>query len=200
MEQDLEGIEIVDTGGQGTEKWKEFRKEHVTSTDAPKIEGVSPFGTGEDVLAEKTTDIKDNTHLKQCVQWGSAAETTALYHYCQHRNPREGEVYIVEGTAVDGPVSASPDALIGPEGSVEVKTRGHWTKSFRHLPPDYHMVQMRVMMGVCKRKWCDYVEYIPSLGIKVTRIWHDEHAWQEMRARLVTWWEICLKPMLVIHD
>lgn len=61
---------------------------------------------------------------------------------------------------------ASPDGLVGKEGSIEIKV----PQPLTHLDwiltgdvPKEHIPQLKAVMSCAERKWCDFVSHCPSM-------------------------------------
>ena len=76
-----------------------------------------------------------------------------------------------------GPVGCSPDALVGDDGLLEIKTK------LPHLQlevldndevPSEHIAQIQGQMWVSGRQWCDFVSYWPDLPIFINRVYRDD--------------------------
>ena len=87
-----------------------------------------------------------------------------------------GEALTFPGLVADRSMklAASPDGFVGTEGMVEIKCPV--SRTFYDPIPPYHVAQVVGQMGVCGRKWCDYVQWTPT-GIHVTRFTHDPDDW-----------------------
>ena len=76
-----------------------------------------------------------------------------------------------------GDVGASPDALIGEDGLLEVKTKQpdlHLEVLLAGVLPPEHKPQVQGQLWVAEREWCDFVSYWPKLPPFIHRVYRDE--------------------------
>lgn len=99
------------------------------------------------------------------------AEARRLYAFMTDADPE------LVGFIKNGPKGASPDALIGNDGLLEVKTRlGHLQVELLladRFPPE-HRAQIQGSLWVCERDWCDIAVFSPGLPLYVSRQWRDD--------------------------
>lgn len=76
-----------------------------------------------------------------------------------------------------GDAGASPDALIGNDGLLEIKTKLADLQIevllANRLPPE-HVAQIQGQLWISGRSWCDFVSYCPGLPIFIHRVDRDE--------------------------
>lgn len=78
----------------------------------------------------------------------------------------------------NGQTGCSPDALIGSDGLLEVKTRmGHLQVELllKDAFPPEHLAQCQGALWVAEREWLDLAIYSPGLPLWVRRIVRDEN-------------------------
>ena len=76
-----------------------------------------------------------------------------------------------------GDVGASPDALIGEDGLLEVKTKQpdlHLEVLLAGVLPPEHKPQVQGQLWIAEREWCDFVSYWPRLPLFRVRVYRDE--------------------------
>lgn len=128
-----------------------------------------------EIVSGQPAETYSNEHMER----GRAQEAEARWHY--------GFVHDVEperiGFIKNGLAGASPDALIGGSGLLEIKTR------LPHLQvelllsdklPREHYAQMQGALWVSEREWCDLAVYSPGLPLFVQRQHRDELFIQEL--------------------
>lgn len=77
----------------------------------------------------------------------------------------------------NGPKGASPDALIGSDGLLEIKTRAPHLQVellLRDEFPPEHRAQVQGAIWVAEREWADLAVYSPGLPIFIRREYRDE--------------------------
>ena len=156
---------------QKSEEWLEARKGKIT---ASRVGGIMPGARGkylasrEAYMMELATEVLTGESAPffetEAMRWGTETEPIA-----------RGAYEAITGTWVtevgfkyseEFKMGASPDGLIGDNGSIEIKCPQ--TNTFLKLRATgkinpKHLVQMNVVMLVWDRQWCDYFVYDPKL-------------------------------------
>lgn len=112
--------------------------------------------------------------------WGTEQEPFARIKYEQ-----TFDLFVQEVPFVDHPTiewfGASPDALVGEEGLLEIKcpsSKQHIKYLNDGKPPSKYIPQMMSQMACTGRKWCDFVSFDPrlpeGLDFFVVRLERDE--------------------------
>lgn len=128
-----------------------------------------------EILTGRPMENYTNWHMER--GRGLEDEARALYAFMRDNEPRQ------VGFIRNGDKGASPDALIGDEGIVEIKTK------LPHLlidiilkdefPPE-HKAQTQGQLWVAEREWLDLAVYWPGLPLFVKRTWRDEEYIKEL--------------------
>lgn len=119
-----------------------------------------------------TGEIGESYH-NTAMERGKAQEAEArrLYAFMHEADPE------LIGFIRNGPKGASPDALIGNDGLLEIKTRApHLQVELLladRLPPE-HRAQVQGGIWIAERDWCDLAVYSPGLPLFVTREYRDD--------------------------
>ena len=183
---------------QNTDKWREQRLHHFTSSELSKLltkpksgEGLSK--TAEtyifDKIAEELTNgtCLDYTQVEtKETRWGHDFEPAARETYEERMGVKVELCGFIEYTAAFG---GSPDGLVGLDGGVEIKCPYNSAVHARYLlmnspadlkaiRPEYY-AQIQGNLLVTSRKWFDFVSYDPRIenpafALKVLRIERDE--------------------------
>lgn len=99
------------------------------------------------------------------------AEARELYALVRDVEP------VAVGFMRRGDAGASPDALIGTDGLLEIKTKLPDLQIevllANRLPPE-HVAQVQGQLWISCRQWCDFVSYSPGLPLFVTRVQRDD--------------------------
>lgn len=99
------------------------------------------------------------------------AEARNLYAFMQDVEP------VQVGFVTNGRAGASPDALVGERGGLEIKTKAPHLlidALLRDEMPPEHKAQVQGCLWVCEREWWDFVAYWPGLPLFTKRIDRDE--------------------------
>lgn len=168
-------IEIFDCK-QGTPEWREARRGIPTVSEFHSIfakgqgktrrkylyQLVGEILTG-DVLDGFTTLHTERGHLLE-------AEAISLHAFDVADITRPG---FVRRKTPSGYVGCSPDALVGDDGMIEVKTKLPHLQleviAKNDIPPE-HYAQVQGALWVTQRKWIDFISYWPGLPLFVQRV------------------------------
>lgn len=170
-------IEILDMP-QGSPEWFEARRGIPTASE---FASVMAKGQGKvrraymmKLAAERITGEVQDGFTSRHMERGRALEAEArdLYAFVRGVEPQLVGVFIR-----DGRIGCSPDALLGDDGMLEIKTR---------LPglllevldtgtvPSEHRAQLQGGLWITGRQWCDLVVYWPGMPLCVLRVERDE--------------------------
>lgn len=96
------------------------------------------------------------------------------------------------GFVRNGNKGASPDSLIGRDGSLEIKTKApHLQLAVLQADevPSEHMAQIQGQLWVAEREWCDFVSYWPKLPLFVKRVRRDEDYIKKLATAVQDFWD-----------
>jgi hypothetical protein len=167
----------VFTCDQGTEEWFAARMGIPT---ASQFATVMAKGEGKtrttylhklagEILTGEPMESFSNAHTDRGHEMEPAAR--ALYAMMMDTDPE------LVGFVRTGRAGASPDALVGDRGLLEIKTK------LPHLQiellmsgkmPAAHRKQVQGQLWIAERDWCDFVSYWPGLPLFVVREHRDE--------------------------
>lgn len=123
---------------------------------------------GEQITGQPM-DGYSNGHMER----GKEMEAEARDLYALVRDSAPEQV----GFMRRGDAGASPDALIGNDGLLEIKTKLADLQIevllANRLPPE-HVAQIQGQLWISGRSWCDFVSYCPGLPIFIHRVDRDE--------------------------
>jgi len=145
----------------------------VTSRGAPsKSAGDYALTLAAEVYANKA-EI-DAWRGNQFTERGRGLENEAIGFYEFMNDVQVRRVGFI--TDDDQRMGCSPDGLVDPDGSVEVKclkAENHIKAILYHRrhgrSPTEHRLQAQGVMMICEREWCDHVYYHPDLPLLVIR-------------------------------
>lgn len=178
---------------QGTPEWFAIRAGIPTASefDAVMAKGVkgAPSKTRRTYLlktvGERLTGQPGDSYSNAHMERGRLMEAEALAAYCLLT---DAEVIRV-GFILDAELRAgcSPDALVGDDGMVEIKTKLPHLQLALLLDgdmPSEHVAQVQGALAISGRSWCDFVSYWPGLPIFIKRIERDEDYIAELRVAI----------------
>jgi len=80
------------------------------------------------------------------------------------------------GNSPDGIITIEYQSGYKERGLLEIKCPA--TKKYYDPPvPSHYMAQIQGTMGNLSLSWCDFVVWIPSTGIQITRVTFDSNYW-----------------------
>ncbi len=122
-----------------------------------------------EILTGEPMESYSNHHMERGKEM--EAEARDLYSFLTDVDPEQ------VGFIRNGQKGCSPDALVGDNGMVEIKTK------LPHLQidvllcdelPSEHKAQCQGALWVAEREWIDFVSYWPSLPLFVKRVYRDD--------------------------
>lgn len=186
-------MKIVDCV-QGTPEWYSARLGIPTASCFDKIvddEG-NPSKTRKrymfQLAGERVTGKMEETFQSQAMLRGKEmeAEARSFYEVVSGNEVIPVGFCVSEGGAVYG---ASPDGLVGKEGTIEIKCPTMATHvSYLldgNLPSDYFQ-QVQGQLLVTGREWCDFVSYYPGMNPLIIRIVPNAKFQKKLKQELET--------------
>jgi len=174
---------------QGSDEWKQLRCGKVTASRIADMLAKTKTGWGASranykaqLVAERLTGVVAEGFTNAAMEWGKEKEAQARAAYGFYTNET---VELID--FVTHPVmlmsGASPDALVGMDGLVEIKcpnTATHIETLLGGSVPGKYQFQMQWQMACTGRWWCDFVSYDPrmpeDMRLFVRRLERDEEA------------------------
>jgi len=176
---------------QGTEAWKEVRKNKFTASNA---QAIASAGAGlttycYEIMAEKYSSALKETYTNEHTERGNILEPDARTLYELTTNQNVQQVGFVE---MNEHVGCSPDGLVGEDGLIEIKCPSDVMKHMKLLfngeseIDSAYIWQMQMQLLVCERKWCDFVSYNPNFekALVVYRIYPDQEKFDKLQKGL----------------
>jgi putative phage-type endonuclease len=148
----------------------------ITASKVGGILGLSPYQSRADVLraaVRSRLGAEREFRGNALTQYGLDHELDAITDYERHRGVLT-HGYQASFVHPDYPwLSATPDALVGDDGVLEVKCPPERAR-YTHVDqrPDYE-AQIRVQLECTQRKWGDLVVWKQSTGAIPSRVEHD---------------------------
>ena len=166
---------------QGTPEWYQARLGIPTASEFQTIMARGKQGGVSEgrktyllkLAGERLTGEPMDTYTNANMERGKVMEAEAREYYCLATDAKVEQVGFIR----NGDKGGSPDALIGKQGMLEVKT------SFPHLliqlllddeAPNKYMAQVQGNLWVAERQWCDLIVYWPKVPALIKRIYRDD--------------------------
>ena len=125
------------------------------------------------LAGERLTGEQAESYTNEAMERGHALEAEAREMYAF----QTGNDPVQVGFMRRGDVGCSPDALIGEDGLLEIKTKLpalHLEVLERGTLPPEHVAQVQGQLWISGRAWCDFVSYWPKLPLFVCRVERDD--------------------------
>ena len=125
------------------------------------------------IVGERLSGQPFESYYNRDMERGHALEDDARDEYCIET----GHVVERIGFMRRGEVGYSPDALIGDDGLLEIKTKDyhlHLECILENRVPPEHMKQLQGGLWVSARQWIDFCSYSPGLTSFIQRVYRDE--------------------------
>lgn len=157
---------------QGSPEWHALRCGKVTASRIADMMAKTKTGWGASranykaqLVAERLTGIVAEGYTNAAMEWGKEkeAEARAAYGFSTTHPVEIIDFVTHPEIAMSG---ASPDALVGDDGLVEIKspnTATHIETLLGGTVPGKYMLQMQWQMACTGRTWCDFVSYDPRM-------------------------------------
>lgn len=170
---------------QGSEEWHALRCGIVTASEVSKVlakgQGKGRRKYMNELAGERLTGTVAESFTNAHMERGKAMEDEARAAYTMETANDVTRV----GFVANEHMGASPDGLIGEEGSIEIKTAlPHIlveTHRVGRFPPE-HGAQIQAILWVTERPWCDAWMYWPKINPYLERIHRDERKIAEIAA------------------
>ncbi len=173
-------LEIIDCG-QNSPEWYAARLGIPT---ASRFKDVIAKGQGltrrkylYTLAGERLTGEPAESYSNEAMERGHALEAEARERYAFQRDAEPQLVGFMRRKVGEHWIGASPDALLGDDGLLEIKTKAPHLQleclDGGRLPPE-HVAQVQGQLWVSGRQWADFVSYWPKLPLFVIRVERDD--------------------------
>lgn len=165
---------------QGSDEWLAMRCGLLTASEmkliiTPTLKVANNDKTRAHVwelLAQRLTRYVEPHYISDDMLRGVDDEWTARGLYAEHFAPVEN-VGFITNDRWGFTIGYSPDALVGPDGLIECKSRRQkfqiQTIAGGECPDDF-WIQVQTGLLVSERKWLDFISYSGGLPMFVTRV------------------------------
>lgn len=183
-------IEIFDDIQQNTDEWLRIRmglptasvfKTLMTKTEDKKGRTTLLYKLAGERLCGEPAENYTNSFMER----GHAMEDEARQHYSFVRDCEPRRVGFIK----NGKTGCSPDALLGDDGMLEIKTASPHIlipmllkaqTDPKYFPSD-HFAQCQGNLMVAERKWIDLIIYWPKMKPLIVRAVRDENYIAQLR-------------------
>lgn len=172
---------------QGSEEWSAARCGLLTASEmklivTPTLKAASndkERGHLYELLAQRITRHVEPRYVSDDMLRGQEEEIDAVELYAKKYAKIE-RVGFVTNDRWGFTIGYSPDALVGPNGLVECKSRSQKYQirtlvdyvSEDSIDPDF-MIQVQTGLLVSEREWCDLISYCGGLPMATVRVFPD---------------------------
>lgn len=181
---------------QGSEEWHQARLGRATASRFGDI--MAKIKTGEaaqrknyraELVAERLTGERVDFFKSSAMVWGTETEPLARLRYSLITgNDAEECGFFAHTEMLTG---ASPDGLIGDNGTLEIKcpnTATHIETLRKQTVPYQYYWQVMGQLWITGREWCDFVSFDPRLPDNaqffMTRVMRDDVKIKELESEV----------------
>lgn len=181
---------------QGCDEWLMLRMGMITASEISKL--VTPTlkiannetsrGYIYEMAAHRMNPVIEPHYMSFDMERGHTEEVLAKAVYQKHYE-QTSECGFIINHALGFPVGCSPDALVGDDGLIEVKSRANKLQIKTIVEgfdgdvvdggggisvPKQFMLQIQAQLWVSGRDWCDFISYSNGLNMIVTRVFPQQ--------------------------
>lgn len=177
-------IKIHNEYVQGSEEWYAARCGLLTASEMKLI--ITPTlkiavndksrSHLHELLAQRITRYVEPSYIGDDMLRGMDDEIHARELYAKHFSPIE-QVGFVTNDEWGFELGCSPDALIGSDGILEIKSRKQKFQIATIIDgemPDDYAIQVQTELLVTGRSWCDFISYSGGLPMIPIRVYPDD--------------------------
>lgn len=183
---------------QGTDAWHQLRLGRVTASRVADIMAKTKTGVSAsrqnyliELALQRVTGTIEPTYTNDAMAWGTATEPQARVAYEVKTGNFVDQIAFVNHPTIEW-FGASPDALIGNDGLIEIKcpnSATHWATIKDGKPPTKYIIQMQTQMAVTNRQWCDFVSFDPRMPERsqlfICRVERDKTMIDEIESEVI---------------
>lgn len=192
-------MKIVTDIEQGTPEWLALRLGIATASELDCLMvngkgeagfGVAAFTYMDQLIGERITEEAAELPFQtKATIRGHELEQVARSLY----EDRESVTTTQVGIILNHGIGYSPDALVGPSGLTEIKTKLPKFQVGVILAgevPKEHVHQCQGGLWASEREWIDFISYWPGMPLFVKRMYRDEVMIRKIAERVKTFYEI----------
>lgn len=183
-------MEIFEDIEQGGEEWLRIRMGMPTASIFKVLMAKTEEKKGRTTLLHKLAGERlcgepAENYTNQFMDRGKSMEDEARQHYAFVRDCEPRRVGFIK----NGKTGCSPDALLGDDGMLEIKTATPHVlipmllkaqADPKYFPSD-HLAQCQGNLMVAERKWIDLIVYWPKMKPLIVRTERDENYIAQLR-------------------
>lgn len=183
---------------QRTEEWVQARLGKVTASRLADVLATTKSGPSAsrknymaELICETMTGQPYPHFTSKEMEWGTEQEPFARSAYEAEKGVLVEEVGFIRHPDIEG-TGASPDGLVGPDGTLEIKcpnTATHIETMLSGKADSRYYAQMQWALECSGRQWCDFVSFDPrmpeGLQFSCVRVFRDEEFLKNARAEVV---------------
>lgn len=178
---------------QGSPEWLAARLGRATASRFSDIQATTKAGTESssrrnyraELVIERLTGTPLESFSSGAMAWGQETEELARLAYSLHTGSDVDLTgFFTHESLMAG---ASPDGLVGDEGTIEIKCKipaNHIETLKLGKMPQKHMAQVQGQLWITGRRWCDFISFDPRFPensqLFVQRIPRDEQYIHEL--------------------
>lgn len=174
---------------QGTEPWLRLKhgvlsastfKNVITAKTLKLSKAANTRVFYDDILSQRIDETLQDNFVSFDMQRGLDDEPYAVQQYIKEYDHEYKYCGFVINNSLGFPLGFSPDALIGDDGLIEIKSKlpklqvktilDHICGRTEDLIPSENMMQVQAGLFVTKRKWCDFISFCNGNQMMTVRV------------------------------
>lgn len=148
-----------------------------------------------ELLAERITG-ESKSFSSEATEWGTNNEPYAIQAYQELTGNSVLECGFVKHRTIN--TGASPDGVIGLDGTIEVKcpfnSVNHLRNKISGKVPKEYIWQVQGQMWICGTDWNDFVSFDPRMpvnaGISIVRVNREDEMIKKLEAKIIAFNEL----------
>lgn len=163
---------------QGTDDWLRLKQgvlsasilKNVITPSKLKLSTAAPARLFyDDILSQRIDETIQHNYMSFNMMRGLEDEPYAVAQYEKEYHCEVRHCGFIVNTRLGFPLGYSPDALVGDDGLVEIKSRepkyqvktilDHIAGRTKEIVPGEFMIQIQTGLYVSDRKWCDFISF-----------------------------------------
>jgi len=134
----------------------------------------------DDILSQRIDENLPDNFVSYDMQRGLIDEPYAVQQYAREYDQDYKYCGFVINNRLGFPLGFSPDALIGDDGFIEIKSKmpkhqiktilNHIAGRSDELIPSEHMMQVQAGLFVTEREWCDFISFCNGNQMMTVRV------------------------------
>lgn len=204
---------------QGTDEWLKIKHGVLSASvfknviTAKKLELSTSSNARlfyDDILSQRIDETIQHNYMSYDMMRGHEDEPYAVQQYAKEYNRKTKYCGFIINNTLGFPFGYSPDALVGDDGLLEIKSRipkyqiktimDHITRRTAEIIPSEYMMQLQAGLFVSGRKWIDFISFCNGNQMVTIRVELDPKFQDAIQEAAIAFEEILQENMKKYKD